>query len=59
VQLTRKCLIDSGAWSHIGQLSGWGRPRRARRSTVQQRSWATIHMKKEHLPGAQVFQIFS
>jgi hypothetical protein len=53
VQPTRRWLIISDSWSHIGQRSGWGRLRCAKRSAVQQLSWATSHKKKEHLAGAQ------
>jgi hypothetical protein len=49
----------SSAWSQSGHFSGWGSPRRARRSEVQQRLCATSHRKKRHLAGAQVFQILS
>ena len=54
-QRIRKWSIVSAAWSHKGQRSGWGRPRRAKRSTVQHLLWATNHRKKRHLGGAFVF----
>lgn len=47
------------SWSHNGQRWGWGSPFLARRSAVQQRPWATSHMKNLHCPGAQAFQILS
>ena len=35
-QATRRCCTVSSSWSQSGQYSGWSKPRRARRSAVQQ-----------------------
>jgi hypothetical protein len=45
--LTRRCWIFSSSWSHIGHWSWWGRSCRANLSAVQQRLWATSHIKKK------------
>jgi hypothetical protein len=47
-------LIVSSSCSQRGQCSGWERPWRASLSAVQQRPWATSHMKHLHFLGAQV-----
>jgi hypothetical protein len=54
-----KCSMFSSSWSHKRHLSGCWRPRWPKRSAVQHRLWATNHMKKRHLGGAQDFQILS
>ena len=41
------------------QWEGWSRPRLASLSSVQHLLCVTSHMKKQHLLGAQVFQILS
>ena len=41
------------------QREGWSRPRLASLSSVQHLLCVTSHMKKQHLLGAQVFQILS
>lgn len=49
--------IVSASWSQRRHFSGWSRPRRAKRSAVQQRFREASQMKDLHLGGAQVFQI--
>ena len=53
---TSRWLMDSGSWSHNGQVLGWMSPLFSNLSAVQHLLWATSQRKKRHFAGAQVFQ---
>jgi hypothetical protein len=45
-QRTKRWSMVSTAWSHRGQHSGWGSPRRASQSAVQHRLWAITTIQR-------------